>query len=215
MAKKKPGKIRLSDKTKQKIKDNFDSIDPKDLSKNKLRYYWVVKGTKAAQAKREAIERQYITVDGERYYGKVAAIIKGLASEAGEKVSDHIEKHKSFIKNVIKENYDRNPKHIDNIVELIEKSRKKTVWINTGDGRVEMSKQDAIAQLVLFNNFVKTNSTIVDMTIQRKVRFDGTLEIEIPLYESYGDEDFDQGDIEDLLDDFDIFFIDSPKGKKK
>lgn len=204
MAKKKLSrKIKLSQRTKDAIKGNFDSVPFDKLSAEEKRYYNLVKAGKARAATGLKIKGKYLPI-------WLAENFKKVADKRGMTVKEYIEKNRADVEKFVKEGFTVSPpKPHEVVIEVLEK--KRSVEVDTGNGIVKVSNIKAIEMVQQLAQHAYSTTNIVVLLLRMTMYISGRLQISCPEYNDYSNligEDFT-----DYLSNFEpeIQFIESDR----
>ena len=193
MAKKK----QLSERKKQWIRENFYDIDPSTLNAIELAYYNKVKSGKARAKKAIRINGKYLS-------GEILDIVSKVAIAKGKSTQRYIDENREAIETLIHTGFTHVSKDIDKAIDVVSDMKRKTVEVNTGNGIVRMSKQDAIERLSMFQRHVKSTTNVVMIATTVKTYKNNKIEITIP--EDY--DDYEGPDLIEFLDEYpDLYYV--------
>jgi hypothetical protein len=189
----------LSEKRKQWMRKNFSGIDPGNLANLERSYYNKIKAGKARAKKAIRIEGKYLS-------GEILDIVAKVAVSKGKTTQEYIDENREAIVTLIHTGYTHVSKDIDKAIDVISDMKRKTVEVDTGNGIVRMTKQEAIEQLSTFQQHVKSTTNIVMAATTIKTYKNNKIEITIPDQSDY--EDLEGVDLIEFLDGFpELFYI--------
>lgn len=200
-----PKKINLSQKKKDHIRYNFHKIDKSNLSKEEQRYYTLVNNGKQSAKKNVRFEGQYLSRKSELY-----KIVEKVADKKGLDVQTYLDTNKDHVEQLVEQGATTVFKRVDSAIDITNDLSRKTVLVDTGNGIVRMSKNDAIEKMALFQQYVASNSSIVMISTKMKTFLNGKVGMTIPDPEDY--EGLEGEELENFLDQFDdLHYIVSAK----
>lgn len=204
-------KINVSDKAKAFIKENFAELDPAALPAPERSYYNRIKAGKARAASAYRVNGRYIG-------GEVLTMIESVSTRKGITPDEYIEENRDAIVDMIESGYTRSEgKTPDSVIDLVSNSRRKYFEVETQDGVQRVTKAEAIELIATAQQYITSNTTIVSVGLPVRVYTSGKVRVTVPDFRAKRFKNNDEAldELENTLDDLDIFYIDSPpKGKK-
>lgn len=208
-------KLNVSQKVRDFIKLNYDELDPDTLPKQERRYYNLVKAGKVRAESAPRVKGRYLG-------GKVLELVEQVAERKGVTVADYLADHSEEVADMVNNGYIKHEgKRSDSVVELLEATRRKYIEVETQHGVQRIPKLEAIEALKLFEQYSASNTTIVQLGVPVRVYESGKIRITIVDVRGIEKEakESEEGETDyflRMLDDNDVFYIDSPaKGKGK
>lgn len=196
-------KLNISESRKNYIKSNYGKIKKSELTKEEKIYYTLVENGKKSAKNNVRFEGKYLS-------GEIIDIAKKVAKNKGLSLDTYLHSHKDQVIKFIDSGYIVTSKQIDNSIDILHNSKRKTVLVDTGNGIVRMNKRQAIEKLALFEQHVKSNSNVVMLATKVRKYKNGKLQVSIP--EDF--EDYTDSDLVDYLNEFDaIDYVESIKAE--
>jgi len=170
-------KIQLSQRTKDAIKGNFDSVPFEKLNKEEKRYYNLVKAGKARAATGLKIKGKYLPV-------WLADKFQKVAERRGMTTKEYIEKNKNEVERFAETGFMISaPKRHDVVIEVLE--QKKSVFVDTGNGIVRVSNFEAIQMIMQLAQHCFSTSNIVLLLFRMTMYISGKIQITCPEQNDY------------------------------
>jgi len=206
-------KLNVSDEARQFIKENFADLDPAALPAPERSYYNKIKAGKARASSGYRVDGRYIG-------GEVLNMIESVSARKGITPDEYIDDNREAIVDMIQSGYTRSEgKTPDSVIDLVNNSRRKYFEVETQDGIKRVTKAEAIELIATAQQYVTSNTTIVNLGLPVRVYTSGKVRVTVPDFRAKrfkkGNEAQELEDLENTLDDLDVFYIDSPpKGKE-
>lgn len=184
-------KLQINQERKNFIKENFSTIKKSSLSGDDLRYYNLVGAGKQRAKNSVRFEGKFIS-------GEIVDIARKIAKAKHISLNKYLDENKEAVRNFIESGYVETSKQIENSIDILLNSKKKTVEVDTGNGIVRMGRKEAIKRLAEFEQHIKTSTNVAMIATHVKVFKTGKIRLTIP-------DDFEEYDGDELIDYLDLY----------
>lgn len=191
----------LTDKRKEKIKANYDTLKLSDYDGEALRYLknlkQLAKARKTKKAKVAKVDELEIPRDSEMY-----KIVEKAAKLKKMTVAKFIKKYRSSIEMLMKDGDFILQRETEYLIEDVNKLKPgKKVLVNDGNGFRMTAKKRDIFNIQQFTQHVNQHTDIFLIVYRTHYKLNGDISHYLPSVEEYADLE-EAEDIEALLDEF-------------
>lgn len=194
-------KIQLSNRTKEAIKRDVETINPDRLNKEERRYWQLVVNGKNSAAKNVRFEGKYLA-------GHIVNVIEKVAEKKGLSIDNYLEANRDAVNSLIEKGYTETERRPDTVIDLVSNMNRKTIEMDTGNGIVRVSKEQAMQAIANLQQALSSSSTVVHIALPVKLFKNNKVRITMPYEDDYAL----IANLESTLDDLGIFYVISTKG---
>lgn len=199
-------RLKISERTKAKIKAGFSKIKKSSLKGDSLRYYNLIRAGKA-RAKAPRFKGQFLS-------GKMVEMVEKIAKQKGVSVKKYLDENKLAVNALIESGYTGTFKPVDAAIDIVTAYKGRYILVYDGDGIVKLKKSETILRLAEFQMFVFSTTLVVMLATFVRVYESGKLGLCVPAdYDQY--EGTEMIAYLDLFPDDIFYIISDPNAKKK
>lgn len=166
-----------------------------------------------AKQSKEIFKGSKIKFRGKVIFGEMAEIIKKVAKKKKMTPSQYLRKNYKDVEPLLESAYLKSQPTPDKLIGAIKGIERKTIIVNDLDGETRYNKNEVIKQIAEFEQYIKSNSQIVYVGITMLKNMNMKAVVKLPRKDQY--EGLKGDKLKELLDEFEIWYVESPKKGKK